>query len=148
MTTMLIAQEATDTEVSIRLSPDVSGSSSVQLYPFVQGDAAEVAISVRRGDDRLCREFHALADWWREATQFLSSPTEIADHEAYQRIIDIGPRVVPFILEELRDNGGDWYIALRRLVADPPTINQETARSTTKVVDTWLEWGRQRGYRL
>jgi hypothetical protein len=78
----------------------------------------------------------------------LSSPTEIALHDAYQRIIDLGPGVVPFILEDLRDNGGDWYIALRRLVPDPPHINHETARSTQRVIETWLEWGRQHGYEL
>lgn len=90
--------------------------------------------------------FDELAAWWREATQFLSSPTEIAQHAAYQRIIAMGSSVVPLILEDLRDNGGDWYIALRRLVSDPPFISQETARSTRRVIDTWLEWGRQHGY--
>jgi hypothetical protein len=93
-------------------------------------------------------QFRILADWWRDATQFLSSPTDITSHEAYQRIIALGPRVVPLILEDLRDRGGHWYIALRRLVTDPPQIDQETARSSRAVVDVWLNWGRAHGYRL
>lgn len=92
--------------------------------------------------------FRDLADWWREGTAFLSSPREKATHPAYERIIAMGPMVVPFILEDLRDNGGDWYIALRKLATDPPQITSETARSTQAVVETWLEWGRRHGYRL
>ena len=98
--------------------------------------------------DPLRKQFRFAARRWREATRYLASPREIAIHESYQTIIDMGPGVVPFILEDLRDNGGQWYIALRRFVADPPEISQETARSTENVIATWLEWGRQHGYRI
>lgn len=118
------------------------GESTAVAFDIFDSNATE------RPPDPLREHFRDRADWWREGTMFLSSPREIASHPAYQKIIAMGPRVVPFILEDLRDNGGDWYIALRLLVSDPPQITQDTAKSARKVVEMWLEWGRQRGYRL
>lgn len=84
--------------------------------------------------------FSALVQWWREGTEFLSSPGEIASHPAYQLIIGLGEAAVPLILEELRDRGGDWYIALRRITGASP-VPEGAARSSEAVRQHWLDWG-------
>lgn len=126
-------------------------ASGIRVITIAVGETTPI-VSTRQKANPLRVRFRDLADWWREGTMFLSSPREIASHDAYQRIINMGPQVVPLILEDLRDHGGDWYIALRQLArqleVDPPEMSQETARSTRRIVKAWLEWGRQYGYRL
>ena len=56
--------------------------------------------------------FNTLVDWWRRDTAGLSSPSEKAAHPAYQLIIQMGERVVPFILMDLEEHGGDWYVPI------------------------------------
>lgn len=117
----------------------VSALASSRLRPVTTDDQLDV----------LRRElFHALADWWRDATLHLSSPSEIGAHPAYQKIIAMGEDAIPLILEDLRDRGGKWYMALRRMVTDPPVIDSASSGNTSRVKEIWLEWGRQHGYRV
>ena len=50
---------------------------------------------------QLAAQFRQLADRWRSETRVLSSPTAIATHPAYQRMIGLGPQVIPLILAEM-----------------------------------------------
>ena len=61
----------------------------------------------------LLEDFRHLANLWHLETDFLSSSTEKVNNENYLRIIGKGKMVIPFILKELRDNGGYWFTALR-----------------------------------
>ena len=45
--------------------------------------------------ERLAAAFRELSERWRAETLYLSSTTEIATHPAYQRIIGLGPQVIP-----------------------------------------------------
>lgn len=93
----------------------------------------------------LRRKFAALAKEWREGTGLLSSPSQIAMHPAYLRIISMGASVVPFILKDLQRHGGQWYLALRAITGASPV--PEGARHTSREVrDIWLQWGRDNGY--
>ena len=96
----------------------------------------------------LRQRFQILATKWHNDTAGLSSPSQIAEHEAYQEIINMGPDVIPLILEELRDRGGHWYIALRKLVSDPPIIDPSMSGRMKEVRQIWVDWGRAAGYQL
>lgn len=50
----------------------------------------------------LGRTFRELARQWREDTLYISSITDMATHPAYQRIIGMGPAVLPLLLRELQ----------------------------------------------
>ena len=89
--------------------------------------------------------FNTLVDWWRRDTAGLSSPSEKAAHPAYQLIIQMGERVVPFILMDLEEHVGDWYIALRRITNARP-VPVGASRNTADVVAAWLQWGRDNHY--
>jgi hypothetical protein len=52
------------------------------------------------------RLFTELTARWRRETQFLSSSSAIATHPAYQRIIGLGPQVIPLILAEMQREPG------------------------------------------
>lgn len=78
---------------------------------------------------------------WKAETVFTSSMTDIVLHPSYQRIIGLGPDVVPYILQELVENGGHWFWALQALTGENPVSEQDKGR-TKLMASAWLEWGR------
>jgi len=89
--------------------------------------------------------FDQLAAEWREHTRYLSSPTAIATNRAYQRIIGLGPQVLPLILAELKQQPEQWFWALAAITGENPVPDAETGR-TMAMRDAWLEWGRTNGW--
>lgn len=94
---------------------------------------------------RLTALFRQLADHWRGETRYLSSTTAICTHPAYQRIIGLGPQVLPLILGELAREPGQWFWALRALTGDDPVPEADRGR-VRAMTDAWLAWGRQHGW--
>jgi hypothetical protein len=88
--------------------------------------------------------FRTLARQWRADTQFLSSSREMAMHPAYQAIIGMGAEVLPFILEDLRDNSGHWFWALKSISADDPVVPRDRG-SVKRMRAAWLQWGSSKG---
>ncbi len=91
---------------------------------------------------RLTALFRQLADQWRSETQFLSSTTAICTHPAYQRIIGLGPQVIPLILAELSKEPRLWFWALRALTGENPASPDDQGR-VQAMADAWLSWGRR-----
>ena len=90
-------------------------------------------------------QFLQLLSEWRKETAFQSSPRVITSHSAYQKIIDIGEPALPFIFEDMQENGGWWYPALRAITGDNPV--RKDARGNRKLNDeAWLRWAREHGY--
>jgi hypothetical protein len=122
------------------LGDDVPFRMESKLYITVEESPDESP--AEEAKDPLQELFDVRARWWREGTEYVSSPKEIAAHDAYREIILMGPRVIPYILRDLRDNGGDWYIALRALTGGfspvPPDV-----QTTNGVIDAWVRWGRE-----
>lgn len=96
-------------------------------------------------DGDLDGEVKALIDVWRDETGGLSSPTQIARHPAYQRIVAMGEPALPFIFADLQANGGQWYVALRAITGAAP-VPPEAAGRAHLVREAWLRWGREHGY--
>jgi hypothetical protein len=90
-------------------------------------------------------QFQRLANQWRRETMHVSQVERRIMHPSYQKIIAMGPRVVPLILRELRDRPDHWFWALRILVEEGP-IPENFRGSPTDAAHLWLEWGRQVGY--
>jgi hypothetical protein len=95
-------------------------------------------------EESLRQAFEALAAKWRRETMMLSSSSEKVLHPAYQRIIGLGPAVIPLVLRELEQHGGHWFWALRALTGENP-VKLEDAGQVRKMTEAWLEWGRQWG---
>jgi hypothetical protein len=88
--------------------------------------------------------FEILAEWWRQDTITLSSPSRKIAHPAYQRIIALGEPMIPYILEELRDKGGAWFAALEQ-ITQIPLIEGEARYDFNRARSAWLEWGKREG---
>lgn len=67
----------------------------------------------------------------------------------YQRIISLGPPVVPLTLAEMRDRPGHWFYALAAITgANPYTPEREggfVKFNVPEATEAWLNWGRENG---
>jgi hypothetical protein len=95
--------------------------------------------------ERLIALFRQLTDQWREETRFLSSTTAICTHPAYQRVIGLGPQVIPLILTELQKEPGHWFWALQALTGENPVRLADQGNLPTMTA-AWLTWGRDNGW--
>lgn len=99
-------------------------------------------------DDSLAQrkaEFRTLAEEWHRETGAISSPSRIVSHPAYLQVISMGEAAIPFILEDLQRQGGDWYAALR-IIAKTSPIPADARGFVPRMTAAWLQWGRENGY--
>jgi hypothetical protein len=95
--------------------------------------------------DQLQSLFDRLAGQWHRDTDMLSDSARASMHPAYQRIIGLGPQVVPLILRELRHRGGHWFWALRAITGEDP-VAPEMAGRIRLMKEAWLVWAQEKGY--
>ena len=95
--------------------------------------------------EELRDRFNRLVLAWRAGTGGLSSPRAIASHPTYREIISMGDPALPLILEELRDNGGWWYPALRAITGENP-VPPDARGNPPANARAWVDWGRKRGH--
>jgi hypothetical protein len=96
-------------------------------------------------EEILYLRFRRLADQWRRDTGGLSLISRKCAHPAYLRIIGLGKRVIPLILEELQQEPDHWFPALRALTGENPVPPEEAGRMS-RMAKAWVNWGRDRGY--
>jgi len=87
--------------------------------------------------------FSSLADQWERETGPYSFLNDKVMHWAYQRIIGLGPEVIPFIFKRLEERPGHWYWALESLTGEDPAQETETMAAAR---EAWLSWGREHFY--
>ena len=100
-------------------------------------------ISLRKTDPQLA--FEALASEWKEQVGGSSFVAEKINHPAYQKIIEMGQVVVPFILRELEQKPTHWFEALKAITGANPVQPEQRGRPK-QMAQAWLQWGREQGY--
>ena len=93
----------------------------------------------------LRKRFTEMANRWHDETDHLSSPEKITKNGLYLEIISMGAPVIPLILQDLQERGGQWYEALRKLSGADP-VPTEVRGEVPKMNEAWLSWGRDKGY--
>jgi hypothetical protein len=88
--------------------------------------------------------FIRLAEQWRRETLAMSSLTDMVLHPAYYQIIGMGPVALPWILRELQQSGGHWFLALRAITRENPVAPQDRGK-VNKMAAAWLKWGEEHG---
>jgi hypothetical protein len=88
--------------------------------------------------------FETLARDWKNETAVSPSLSQAAMHPSYQRIIGLGPKVIPLILEDLRMTEAPWFWALRALTGENPVPSEHRGKMRLMTHD-WLRWGQKRG---
>lgn len=92
----------------------------------------------------LAASFHELAGRWRAETGDDSSIMRIVMHPAYQRIIGMGPAVVPLILDDLSRTESHWFWALQSITGENP-VPPGASGYVDRMTAAWLDWGRRNG---
>ena len=92
----------------------------------------------------LLERFHRLAAEWKEQSHFLSNSAQMAMLRPYQRIIGMGPRAVPLILEELRREPDHWFWALEAITEEDP-VPPEARGQVRRMAEAWVRWGEEQG---
>ena len=95
--------------------------------------------------ETLEEKFNRLADAWQDAVAHLSSSSKRDNHPVYREIIALGPPVVPLLLRDLERTSRHWFAALTALTNAQP-VPPEDAGNIRKMVEAWLDWGKQQGY--
>jgi hypothetical protein len=121
-----------------------ASAQSVQLQRQLSDLTVYYALPASSRRDLRRERFRSLAQQWRIETQWLSSATDIAMHPAYQTIIGMGADALPMILEDLRQNSGHWYWALKAISNEDPVMPCDRG-SIKKMKDAWLLWGKTKG---
>ena len=87
--------------------------------------------------------FHTLAREWKKACSVCSSTSAMTSHPAYQAIIQLGPAVVPLLLEELAQERVHWFEALKTITGEDPVPPADWG-NIPAMSSAWLAWGRSR----
>ncbi|MGH7971789.1 MAG: hypothetical protein ACREIC_24005, partial [Limisphaerales bacterium] len=86
----------------------------------------------------LSAEFRSLSRKWREQVGAESSLSRITGNLNYLRVIALGKRVVPLILEDLKREPAPWFTALRALTGETE-IGKEHAGNFRRIAEAWIE---------
>lgn len=90
-------------------------------------------------------KFRALVRRWKKDTEADSSIARMVRHPAYRQIIEMGEAAVPLLLAELKREPDFWFVALREITGVNPAP-PEAAGKVELLAQSWIEWGREKGY--
>lgn len=93
----------------------------------------------------LRQQFSLLADRWELETGALSLVSQKIAHRDFLKLVSLGPKTIPFILERLPLKPHNWFIALDAL-ADEIDRPNTIGINPRAAVEKWLEWGRRHGW--
>ncbi|WP_186119351.1 hypothetical protein ACN262_31495 [Burkholderia gladioli] len=88
--------------------------------------------------------FVSLSEQWRQETLFESSISNVVMNENYQKIIGLGPRAVPWIIDDLRNSEDHWFWALRMITRENP-VDEADRGNIPRMVAAWLKWAKNNG---
>jgi hypothetical protein len=117
-----------------------------RLLDFImESSVAEIPSSAAvENEDNLENIFIREAEIWDRETAHLSSTPKKILHESYQRIMAMGPDVVPYMLRDLQNSGRSWFWALRHLTQANP-VPPDDQGNLDKMVRAWVAWGKREG---
>lgn len=128
----------------------VSAAKTEDLYPLtylylLNSFFSKTEDVVARDVKSKSKVFKKLAESWHKDTDHHSFSYLITSHEAYLKIIGMGTTAIPFILRDLKERGGNWYVALRALSGQDP-VPLESKGNVPLMKKSWLRWGCDNGY--
>jgi len=97
--------------------------------------------------EKLANDFRELAQQWERERPRGVDVLDMVMHPAYQRIIGMGPDVVPFLLEELERKPGHWFLALQAITGANPVV-PDSEGNLKEMAEAWIDWGKKQGYKL
>lgn len=144
----MISLSPTRADYTHFFGPTISAQSTqrfVRINPAIEA-SNQPAIKNKIADARAELEstFNLLAKKWKDETSAYSSVGRMIMHPAYLEIISHGEKMIPYILRDLEQRRGHWFVALKILAKGSP-VKSEDAGNIQKMTEAWLAWGREHG---
>lgn len=120
-------------------------SMATQLY-FVESQSEHFKPKSKQEleTEKIKQEFETLVKVWIKATAHFSFVRQQIIHPSFLRIIGMGDKVLPLILEELKQRPiPSWFTALEAI------SGKDVASEATSIGEAalcWLKWGQSEGY--
>jgi len=106
----------------------------------------DLLYAVEAVESPLEKEFQEHLRKWSEETAYISSATQIVLHPSYQRIIGMGPAVLPIIFKNMQETEQhDWFWALVAITGDNPVESKDEG-NVPRMIQAWRRWGKEHGY--
>ncbi len=116
-------------------------SVSIELPPL----AGTVEQNGKTRSAEIEKKFLRLCDEWKAQRGHEPSTMKSVLLPPYQKIIGMGPAVVPLLMRELESNVDNWFWALMAITEEDPV--QESIRGDGQAMaQAWLKWGKEHGY--
>lgn len=87
-------------------------------------------------------KFMELTKQWQTDTAASSSITEKSMHPAYQQIIGMGEKALPYIFSELKSAPHHWFWALKAITGEDP-VKPEHRGNLKAMSEDWLAWAEE-----
>jgi hypothetical protein len=97
------------------------------------------------GSTAIESDFYRLTQQWERERPHGADVSEMVMHTSYQRIIGMGPSVVPLLLKELERKPGHWFWALYAITGGDP-VPLESQGHLKEMAAAWIAWGKKQGY--
>ena len=120
---------------------DVYGIREIILSDLMTGSA----IDYRRNNFAI--KFDELASEVEQDCMLVSSPSQIALHPAYQKIIGMGERIIPLLIKKLNEIPTMWFWALESISGYNP-VPQNHKGNIPVMVKDWQNWYNENGKRF
>ena len=91
------------------------------------------------------KKFRYYAAKWKDEVGGDSSLTSITGNMNHLRIIRIGDKAIPLILQELQREPAPWFVALRAISEDD-SVGRDSPGNFRKMAAAWIQWGKDHGY--
>ncbi len=88
--------------------------------------------------------FIQLSELWKKETSMVSNPKEILSNISYRTIVS-NKENLPFIFNDLKENGGEWFQALEEMTGQDP-IDPVSYGDYERIRYVWIKWGEQNGF--
>lgn len=106
--------------------------------------AKQIVAALNNFVPNLEQKFKGLVQEWKEETLIESSSTKKILSIPYQKIIGLGPAVVPLLLEELAARPDHYHWALFVITGENP-VHPEDRGDLEMIRYQWLRWGEKKG---
>jgi len=91
----------------------------------------------------LTLKFNYFKSVWKEEKKLISSPSKIQSLESYNKILELGEKVLPLIIDDLKNEPDFWFEALRRLTGTDP-VEEKNKGNVELMSKDWINWYEQR----
>lgn len=117
-------------------------------FSFAQSEYSQSDIrKISELDPEVVNKFYTLAKQWENEVAGMSSTSKMSQHPYYQEIINMGTKIVPLLLLELKKNPLYWLTALSTITGENPIEPAKRGR-VKQMASAWIEWGKNKGYAI